>query len=866
MESGAQPAGPSRATAERWVQVRALLESALEQETAGRAEFLRRACGSNDELLAETEALLHALDAAPTFLNEPIARAGAAPRDPLVGSAVGPWKLLHHIGTGGTSSVYAAARNDNEFRKVVAVKIIKSGMDVEEILRRFRTERQILASLDHSNITRLLDGGSTPAGLPYLAMEYVEGLPVTRYAEINHLSVSERLALFRTICAAVDYAHRNLVVHRDLKPANILVTALGVPKLLDFGIAKLLRPESAGYTLPFTQTRTRMLTPEYASPEQVRGEPITTASDIYSLGVVLYELLAGQRPYRLETRTLSEIEQLICEREPERPSSAAGRLTAVNCAEGTPAKLARRLRGDLDAIVLTALRKEPQRRYATIDRLSEDIDRHLRGLPVNASRNTWGYRVGKFAARNQAGVAVTASVALILIGATVVSLNLANQLHHQRQAALHLVRFMLGDLDAALRSGSTSARKASLDQILLNLKELSPGSADDPEIREPLFKAYLKVGGVQGNMFESNLGDAAGAKQSYQHAEALARTPAEMAQAAIGLGDCTYSSGDRRTALVHYQKAERVLEQAAQADPREEKTWLELAQVWYKMGLIQRQIGSPPQALESYRHELQIAQKLSVDFSSSLDVRRELALAEEHVSTALERTEDAPGALLHQQRSLEVYRELLKLDPESAVRRLDVAVGLLLVANLTKQLGDLRQAEEHYRNSLELMEGLIAQDPQNEQYQRNRNSILHPFADVLYRRGKVVESRRVTVHALSVLQPLITKPAASSHDLYQYCWDLLTTPFRDLHRPQEALALAQKAVDLTRHNDPGLLNVLALAWEQNRNLEQAIAAERQALALYPASEPVSPGTKHAEIEANLTRMTKRLEPGTTRQK
>lgn len=211
-------------------------------------------------------------------------------------------------------------------------------MDSEEILRRFRTERQILAGLDHTNVTRLLDGGSTATGLPYLVMEYVEGMPITQYADSNKLSVPERLNLFRTICGAVDYAHRNLVVHRDLKPANILVTTQGIPKLLDFGIAKLLRPESAGYSVSFTRTEMRMLTPEYASPEQVRGDPITTATDIYSLGVVLYELLTGQRPYRLESRTSSEIEQAICEWEPERPSAMAARLESANCVGGYAGK------------------------------------------------------------------------------------------------------------------------------------------------------------------------------------------------------------------------------------------------------------------------------------------------------------------------------------------------------------------------------------------------------------------------------------------------------------------------------------------------------------------------------------------------
>jgi serine/threonine protein kinase len=865
MEGGAQATGTNRAVAERWAQVRALLESALEHETSSRAEFLKEACGADRELLSETQTLLRALDSAPSYLNQPVAGLTLS-QDPMVGASVGPWKLLRHIGTGGFASVYAAARNDQEFRKVVAIKVIKRGMDSDDILRRFRTERQILAGLDHPNITRLLDGGSTDSGVPYLAMEYVEGTPVTQYADVNRLSVTERLKLFCSICSAVDYAHRNLVVHRDLKPANILVTPDGVAKLLDFGIAKLLRPESPGYSMQFTQTQMRMLTPEYASPEQVRGDPITTATDIYSLGVVLYELLTGQRPYRVTSRSSLEIEHAICEWEPENPSARAAKREAVSCAEGTPAKLARRLRGELDAIVLTALRKEPRRRYATVDRLTEDIARHLHGLPVSVSGNTWRYRMAKFARRHKGPVAVAALVASILVGASVISTNLARQLQRQKQATLQLVSFMLGDFDTALRSGSTSARKASMDEVLANLKQLSPGTTNDPELRELLFKGYLKVAGLQGNIFESNLGDAGGAKQSYRRAETFARMPVELAQAAIGLGDVAYNSGDRKDALTQYQKAEGELERASHGAVRPDQLWPDLTRVWYKIGLTQWQLANLPQALESYQHELQIAQQWAQKAPPSPDVTRALALAEEHVGSALQQTNRAPEALTHLQRSLDVYRELLKLEPESAVRKLDVAIGELGVANVMSQLGSLENAEDKYRSSLNMIEALVSQDPQNEQYQRYRNSILHPFAEVLYREGNVAEARQMTVHAIHVLQPLIAKPDASSHDIYQYCWDLLTTPFQDLHRPHDVLDLAQKIAGLTHHTDPGVLNVLALAWEENGNLDQAIATEDQALALYPAEQPVTPGGKHAEIEANLARFRKKSTPHAVLQK
>ncbi len=335
-------------------------------------------------------------------------------------------------------AVYLATRADDEYRKQVAVKVVKRGMDTDAILRRFRNERQILANLDHPHIAKLLDGGTTEDGLSYFVMDYVEGLPIDVYCDARRLPIIERLKLFRTACSAVHYAHQHHVVHRDLKPSNILVTAEGVPKLLDFGIAKLLDPEVSARTIKPT-AGLRPMTPDYASPEQVRGEAITPASDVYSLGVMLYELLTGHRPYHVQSATPQEAERVICEQEPEKPSVVVGRCSAGlqpgsaalkgGATDGTPEsvtetrgespeKLRRQLRGDLDNIVLMALRKEPERRYASIEQFSEDIRRYLQGRPVRSRPDTLAYRSGKFIRRNRTGVlasVLTAAIFLVLI-------------------------------------------------------------------------------------------------------------------------------------------------------------------------------------------------------------------------------------------------------------------------------------------------------------------------------------------------------------------------------------------------------------------------------------------------------------------
>ena len=410
---------------ERWLQIEELFQSALDCAPEARSAFLDSACGEDSELRHEIESLLasHAqsdFTAPAAFVNGlDVLEQRAAQLEE--GRRIGAYRVLRKIGRGGMGTVYLAARADDAYQKLVAIKIVRRGLDTDDILQRFHSERQILAALDHPNITRLLDAGTTD-DVPYFVMEYIDGEPIDQYCDARNLNVTDRLKLFQGVCAAVGYAHQNLVVHRDIKPGNVLVTKEGVPRLLDFGIAKLLAPDTApGHR---TLTGSRPLTPEYASPEQVRGEAITTRSDVYSLGVLLYRLLTGHSLYRVTTASPADLEHAICEEEPDRPSlivtkeapesrkdekgittEAVGRTC-----EGSRDRLCRRLEGDLDNIILMALRKEPQRRYLSAEQLSEDIRRHLENLPVIARPDTKGYRAAKFVARHKAGVAAAALV------------------------------------------------------------------------------------------------------------------------------------------------------------------------------------------------------------------------------------------------------------------------------------------------------------------------------------------------------------------------------------------------------------------------------------------------------------------------
>jgi serine/threonine-protein kinase len=423
-------------TPERWWRVKEILDAAWQRDAGERNAFLDQACADDRELRSEVEVLLASDENIGEFLAVPamnvtairemeslpvedvseasgdrITRAALdqafehLPEDPegsgLIGTRIGRYSITGLIGTGGMGAVYRAVRED-DFQMQVAIKLLKRGTDTDAALRRFRAERQILAGLQHPNIARLLDGGATEDGLPYFVMEYVEGTPLLEYAAPR--AVRQRLELFRPVCSAVHYAHQHHVVHRDLKPANILVTAEGIPKLLDFGIAKLLQPPADGSTLPLTAPGAHLMTPDYASPEQVRGEPPTTATDIYSLGAVLYELLTGQRAHPVKTLSAEAIYEEICNREPPKPS-----------------RVAKDLDRDLDNIVLMALRKEPERRYASAEQFSEDIDRFLQNLPAHARKASLSYHGRKFLKRHRVP-AVTAALGAAIVLALVAGL------------------------------------------------------------------------------------------------------------------------------------------------------------------------------------------------------------------------------------------------------------------------------------------------------------------------------------------------------------------------------------------------------------------------------------------------------------
>ena len=530
------PAAEGDSRPSKWEKVWEIFEEVADLPPAEAATYLDEACDGDPVIRQAVEDMIAAdRTTEGAFLDRPIlqnpeASGKATDVRPTVRSIptgvpkrIGPYELQHKVGEGGMSSVFLAVRDDDTYQRQVVVKIVRPGMENEHVVQRLRIERQILASLDHPNIARLFDGGSTVHGLPYFVMEYVDGMPVDSYCERNELSVEERLRVFLKICDAVHFAHRNLVIHRDIKPSNILVNVDGEPKLLDFGIAKLLNPDLGSPEIAPTITATRMLTPSYASPEQILGKMITTSSDVYSLGVLLYKLLTHTLPYDFTKRTAIEIEQLITGTEPRKPSQVATRPSTDTKGEAVDTgKVRRQLVGDLDAIVLKALRSAPQQRYAGVDHFAADIERFLKGQPVEARRGSRRYRLGKFVSRNRVSLSVITLVTALLLN---FSWALARQNakleferdqarieRDQKQQVLSIFEKMVFYTHPYIEPG----QKMTMEDVLTHsLSAFDSGLEEQPQIRAHLLH-------TTGSMLE-RLGNLKDARRHLEEALSLRR-------------------------------------------------------------------------------------------------------------------------------------------------------------------------------------------------------------------------------------------------------------------------------------------------------------------------------------------------------
>jgi serine/threonine protein kinase len=797
--------GEKELNAERWQKIRELFLAVCDAQPDERASVLTAACGDDAELRAEVEALLASSDRAPEFFeSSPVASLAKAIEPGTAGATtnrrIDAYRLVRLIASGGMGSVYLAERADEQYHKTVAIKLMRPGTIDAESLRRFRNERQALALLDHPNIAPLLDGGMTEDGTPYLVMEYVEGEPITSYCDRQRLSTAERLRLFLTVCSAVQYAHRRLIVHRDIKPSNVLVTSDGVPKLLDFGIAKMLQPEFDAADGPRTLTLHRPMTPGYASPEQIRGEPVTTASDVYSLGVVLYELLTGHRPYRLTGQCVSEIERTILDTDPPAPSAVIWRVEQLprtdghaprtitpkgvsEVRDGTPRRLSRRLRGDLDNIVLMALRKEPHRRYATTERLAADVENYLAQRPVMARRDTVLYRSVKFVRRHAFGVAAALVVVLAFVAAALGIMAESRVAARQRDEAiaakaqaesiLAFLQEMLTSVQPNAKGGDVLVRDV-LDQAAalvdteldaevkvrasvhrtIGLAYAALGMDDEPgvHLRKALELREAEFGERHPLVIESlnDLGNHLFGIGALDEAETLLRRALNAATVVLGddhettiriKNDLAEVLGEHRD----LDEAERLIKDVLAARrARLGSEHMDVAEALDRLSGIAAERGRWKQAgrfmaeaLEIHRQHLPDGHPLVIE---SLVGLARIRQSQGHDEEARRLYSEAERPL---RRALEMHRSALG-DEHIMTLVLTNDLGELLLAK-----GDQQEAEQLFREALGHLETLVAGAEASERARNNLATVQHNLAWALLRRGEVDEASRLFEAALA---------------------------------------------------------------------------------------------------------------------
>jgi serine/threonine-protein kinase len=731
--------------AERWQRIGEIFAAAMERPPAERGRYVAETCGGDAELQREVNSLLESADSAGDYFANLAGRAGIPPVEDAgfesqVGKRIGNYRLVGLLGRGGMGVVYLAERDDAQFEKRVALKLLPLGMDSDESRQRFRLERQILARLEHPGIARLLDGGVTEDGTPYYVMEYVAGTPIDGYCDAHRLTIDRRLDLFLKVCDAVQHAHKNLIVHRDLKPGNILVTPEGGVKLLDFGIARLLDRERESTGATFTRSA-RPMTLAYASPEQVRGEPITTASDVYSLGILLYRLLAGHNPYGASFTSPSEAERVICGEEPTRPSlrvlreeepphhGGAVPRSAADARATTAQRLSRQLSGDLDTIVLSALRKEPERRYASVSHFADDIRRYRQGLPVTARTDTLSYRASRFIRRNKPAVAAAASFAVLIVALVGLALRFAVTTAAQSRAIAResrtteqisgLLVGLFQTADPVEGFGDTVRVRTILDR---GAEDIDTKLADEPEIR-------LRMIDVLGQVY-GNLG-------LYEEEVELREKALQVERQLHGRESAPAADALEALALAHLRRR-----------------GFEAAETLYTATLaLRRSLGQDPLTVSSTLSGLALALRnlnradtAEVLIREVLDIRQ-ADLGDEHLETVEARLDLAfvlrgRGALDSAEALYGTVIPQLQALGDSGARHVPQALNNL--AYLRREKGDYAEAERLYREALSYAQTWDSPP--------NQIILLSNLASVLELQGRYAETEEVLSETIQVAE------------------------------------------------------------------------------------------------------------------
>jgi eukaryotic-like serine/threonine-protein kinase len=756
-------------TSERWVRIKSMFSAAAELPAGDRAGYLAREAQGDASLINDVQSLLESHEAAGEFL-EPVSsdlRAAAlgAVDGATVGTRIGAYRLVEMIGSGGMGDVYRAVRDDDQYRAEVAVKLMRADVRNPLAEQRFRNERQILAALDHRNIARLLDGGATERGLPYVVMELVAGKPIDRYCDDAQLDSRARVRLFLQVCAAVSFAHQHLVVHRDLKPNNIFVTADGSVKLLDFGIAKLVEvdPET-GVIDDATRTQLRAMTLEYASPEHVSGGTVTTASDVYSLGVVLYRLLTGQSPYRAQGNDAARVAEILSDTSPTRPSQLRTTIHAI-------------IDADLDHILLMALRKEPARRYASVEHLADDLRNYLGGLPVHARRGSLAYRSRKFLRRHRVPIGAAALVLVSLVGGLFVAIREARIADEQRQRAQRRFDDVRAFTDAVIFDvhdaivdlpGATSARVLLLDKAVKYLDSVASDAEGDIDLQRALGWGYQRLSAVQGARAQSSAGDIDAAIASIHKMTALFdavalanpddpidRLNSAMAHRVLAL----YLRSEPR-GRAEVDRAMAITAELIQRSPIPQ-VYSERSIEFQNLAFIHEDVGDRASALIAYEESLALLLELRKRAPDYRNISRRIGMAQVLLGDGLLRTGQIARALSVTQAGSQLLAEAAKADPSVQNRR-DLAIATARTSEALLTEGNLRGAADLLAEAQHLLTPLAESDRANQMLQTDVPALAKLEGRLLILGGRPAEALPVLQQAKEKLIRLHTSPRGST--------------------------------------------------------------------------------------------------------
>ncbi len=807
---------------DRWNLIEEIFQGALERPSDARMQFAEQACGNDKQLLDEIRSLLESDNDAENVLRAAIAEDLRAmtktSRPSEIGLRLGPYLLVRELDGGGMGVVYLAVRSDDHYFQIVAIKMVRKGLDSQDLVQRFRRERQILATLNHPNIGAILDGGETEDGRPFIVMEFVEGQPITLAS--RGTSIRERIELFRSVCAAVHYAHQKLILHRDIKPSNVMVTPDGVVKLIDFGISKPMEPQLVLSEVTATEPSSRMMTPDYASPEQLQGNELTTATDIYSLGVLLYEVLAGSRPYTLRNLSPAAAERVVCEQSPHKPSSVADLSKRIR----------KEISGDLDRIVLTAMHVDPSQRYQSVQHLDEDLLRYLQGKPIAAKKSSLVYSLRKFVQRHKEAAVLTACALLLVPAVSLLVYSRQSRIAERRAKQVRtLADSAVADMTDKLQhsSASTETQAAIFHSALRFLDGLRKSNGDDPRLLLELSKAYIRVGDLEGSPLVADLGNSDAAVTSYQDAsriaiEANARMPGtETTEAVIesyqrlgaieqflgnmteanknyqlglsraqslwrqkpddpvrirllalnleGLGDVNLWNLSPMQALDEYRAAFRTF--GADPNGAEDHDKM-LIGLYLKRASALNEIGSQAEALANNRQAVALAEALVQKFPSSVQARRELFLTYEDIILPLAGRDalnigDSAQAQVYGRKALTIAQTLVRIDSKNAQARYDLTLAYTSIGD-SYRLVKPGTASMWYRESLNRTQNLAPLYGEGARHWiAIRNEAL---AEVLRGQYKAPERLRLLLEANLIRKELgHASPHGRLHLMRSYC-------------------------------------------------------------------------------------------------